>query len=147
MMVNMITLIEDALIGSRNIGGVNILNNPIIRDEYYNSKVSFKKFLSNVLNEADGKQVFDSKCIEIHIKKNSIKQYISAESSKKLEELYSMYYESRSNLRAEIDNIIYEAGEHPIISNFEVLYDNKHLSISGDYETFTGKVKKSKIEG
>lgn len=145
MKIDMLTLIEDALIGGKNGEMAYIANHPMIQELYNNSGLSFKDFLLNILNEKDEEQSTEYKYIKITIPKNYIMKYISEDSFKQLKELYTEYYSSRSKLFIQLGKVINEAEQHPIITSFELLDNFKRLSISNDYETFIGKIDKNKL--
>ena len=72
MKIDVLRLVEDALIGGRYDRNKLVENNPLICQLFRESRKSFKEFLSDCINDVDSKENTQEKIVEYIIKKVNI---------------------------------------------------------------------------
>ena len=145
MKIDLLELIEDALIGGRNGEMAYIYNNPLIQQIYSESGLSFREFLQNSLSEAEESYLKEIE-LEFELQYYEVKEFIKEDTYKSFKESLDEYQGLERVLENESKKVCKELRDNPFIGKIltyigngdKVRYDIKN-------NTFYGKFNKSKI--
>lgn len=133
MKVEVLRLIEDALIGGRAGDNAWIENNPLICQLWGESEKSFKDFLSDCINGTEEKEDIQDKRVEYIIKRVKIDKYSAEyseydkavdkenEARKEVNKKFNLLAEKTSPLLAELSTYKIEYGQYDTYIEYKIL--------------------------
>ena len=128
MKINVLRLIEDALIGGKNGEMAFIENNPLIAQLFRESKLSFKDFLLDCLNDKTEQYNNNSKTTEMIIKEISINAY--SEEHKDYKKQIEILNSQQKNVNEALKKLAIKTNETlaSLTNDYKIKY--------GEYSTF-----------
>ena len=145
MKIDLLELIEDALIGGRNGEMAYIYNNPLIQQIYSESGLSFREFLQNSLSEAEESYLKEIE-LEFELQYYEVKEFIKEDTYKSFKESLDEYQGLERVLENESKKVCKELRDNPFIGKILTYIDNgDKVRYDIKNNTFYGKFNKSKI--
>ena len=145
MKIDLLELIEDALIGGRNGEMAYIYNNPLIQQIYSESGLTFREFLQNSLSEAEESYLKEIE-LEFELQYYEVKEFIKEDTYKSFKESLDEYQGLERVLENESKKVCKELRDNPFIGKILTYIDNgDKVRYDIKNNTFYGKFNKSKI--
>ena len=145
MKIDLLKLIEDALIGGRNGEMAYIYNNPLIQQIYFESGLSFREFLQRSLLEIEE---VSSKEVELKFELQSyeIEEFIKEDTYKSFKKSLDEYQNFEKVLENEAKKVCKELRDNPFVGKILTYIDNgDKVRYNIKTNTFYGKFSRSKI--
>ena len=145
MKIDLLKLIEDALIGGRYGEMVYVYNNPLIQEIYLESSLDFREFLQKSLSET--KEV-SSKEVELKFELQSYEteEFIKEDTYRSFKKSLDEYQNFEKVLENEAKKVCKELRDNPFVGKILTYIDNgDKVRYNIKTNTFYGKFNKSKI--
>lgn len=149
MKIDLLEILEHAMIGGRYGETSFIPNSPLVFDLYNNSgKNNFRDFLIEALNETEKEEqpVVNKKFMPVVIRQNNLEKYVSKEIVTEFLKSRKIYEDSRSNLIELTRPIVKELNELPFFSEVNYRSDGNKFYYMVDGGTFNASIEYIKFK-